>query len=390
MSKLAFLSISGIALLTATAQTAVAQQPPATPPGTTPAPAAPAPDAAQPPAPKPLIWRGTTFTFNQSVTSTAIGIGRDNIGGESEYYGMQWDVNPTLYVLDKPKDKIRLDVDAGVAVEITNSDTTTTNHEPYFTDLQFGAQYVRDIFTSEDSEWSTKGSVRTRFIFPTSPISFNSGKYLTFQLGGNVRQQIKLLGSDADGLNNLTVGVGLTWSHLFSRSYQPTNESLNRVRQNATGQGVANDILTSGSFDIDRLIPSLSLGLPLYKDLSLSVEGRLIGRFRHGWEGQDCEAQTLTGCVRAATSPDQVTYITNSSFDVSLSQGFYDVVDVTLGYNNETLSLGEDGQFRNPFYSPDAQFYLDISANIDEIYSKASGRSKFQSNVVSSTGMPAF
>ncbi len=389
MSKLAFLSISGIALLTVSAQSAFAQQAnPATVPGLAPAPA-PAPDAGEPPPPKPLIWRGTTFTFNQSVTSTAVGIGRDNIGTEGEYYGMQWDLNPTLYVLDLPKDKIRLDADAGVGVEITNSDSTTTNREPYFTDLQFGAQYQRDIFTSEDTEWSTKGILRTRFIFPTSPISFNSGKYLTFQLGASVRQQIKLLGNEADGLNNLTVGLGLTWSRLFSRSYQPTNETFVRVRQNASGQSVRNDILTSGSFDIDRLIPTLSLGLPLYKDLSLSVSGSLIGRFRHAWDGQDCEAQTLTGCVRAGTSPDKVTYITNSAFDVSLSQGVYDVIDVTLGYHNETLTLGEDGTTRNPFYSPYAQFYLDITANIDQIYSKASGRSKFNTNVVSATGMPA-
>lgn len=389
MSKLAFVSISGIALLTVSAQTALAQQAaPATPPGTVPA-AAPAPDAAQPPPAKPLIWRGTTLNFNQSVTSTAVGIGRDNIGTEGEYYGMQWDVNPTLYVLDLPKDKIRLDAVAGVGVEITNSDSTTTNHEPYFTDLQFGAQYQRDIFTSEDAEWSTKGLLRTRLIFPTSPISFNSGKYLTLQLGATARQQIKLLGNDADGLNNLTVSLGLTWSHLFSRSYQPTNASFSRVRQNATGKSVANDILTGGSFDIDRLIPSLSLGLPLYKDLSLSVAGSLIGRFRHPWEGQACEAQTLTGCVKADESPEHITYVTNSSFDVSLSQGVYDVVNLTLGYHNETLTLGEDGITRNPLYSPYAQFYLDITANIDQIYSKASGRSKFGSNVVSASGMPA-
>lgn len=383
VSKLAFLSISGIALVcslgvAATASTAIGQ------------PLSAGADAGTGVPKKPLPWRGTNFNFNQAMTTTAIGIGRDNIGGEGEFYGMQWDLNPVLFVLDQQHDKIRLDASAGFGVELTNSDSTRTQREPYFTDVQLGAQYTRDIFVSEDSEWATRGALRTRFIFPTSLPSFNSGRYLTFQLGGWLRQQFKLLGNDADGLQNLTVQAGFTWSHLFSRSFQPTNASLNRIRQNATGQGVENDILTSGSFDINRLIPSLTLNLPLYKDLSLSLQGALIARFRHPWEGQACEAQTLTGCVKGDTSPDQISYLTNSSFDVSLSQGVFDVVYLTLGYNNETLSLGEDGQFRNPFYSPDAQFYLDVTTYIDEIYSKASGRSEFQSNVVSSTGMPSF
>lgn len=382
MSKLAFQSISAIALVCsigvgATASTAVAQ------------PLSAGADAGHGIPAKPLPWRGTNFNFNQAMTTTTVGIGRDNIGGESEFYGMQWDLNPVLFVLDQEHDKIRLDASIGMGVELTDSDSTKTEREPYLTDAQLGAQYTRDIFVSEDKEWATRGALRTRFIFPTSEPSMNSGRYLTFQLGGWLRQQFKLLGNEADGLQNITVQAGLTWSHLFSRSYQPTNESLNRIRQNATGVGVKNDILTSGSFDIDRLIPSLTINVPLYKDLSFSVQGGLVARFRHPWEGQACEAQTLTGCVKGDVSPEQISYLTNSIFDVSLSQGVFDVVYLTLGYNNETLSLGEDGLTRNPFYSPDAQFYLDITTYLDEVYSKASGRSQFESPVVSSTGMPS-
>ena len=86
----------------------------------------------------PLIWRGSTFTFNQAVTSTAIGLGRDNIGGEGEYYGLDFTAAPRLYLLDLEKDKIYATVEAGFAVEVTNSDTTTTRNEPYFKDLQAG------------------------------------------------------------------------------------------------------------------------------------------------------------------------------------------------------------------------------------------------------------
>jgi len=242
--------------------------------------------------------------------------------------------------------------------------------------------------------------VKARLTFPTSKLSIDEGKYLTTSLGASIGQTFKLLGSNADGFNNVTVTVGLTWNHLFSASYNPTNPNLERTRQNAHGGSELSDQLTFNSFDIDRLIPAVGIDLPLYKDLSLAVQGRLIGRFKHAWEGQPCEAQTLTGCVKADPgSPDQITYTTNSTFDVSLTQSVFGLVDVTVGYNNETLSLGEDGRIRNPFYSPDAQFYLDLVANIDEIYSTASGRSKVEtpvSNTASNakgnakTGMPSF
>lgn len=351
----------------------------------------PADTNAQPPnateEADPLIWRGSTFTFNQAVTSTAVGIGRDNIGGEGEYYGLDFTLAPRLYLLDLEKDKIYATVEAGFAVELTNSDTTTTRNEPYFKDLQAGIAYARNLFLSEDKEWSTDAAIRGRFIFPTSPTSYNQGRLLTTSLGASVGQTIRLLGNAADGLNNITVTAGFTWAHLFSRSYSPVNGDLQRTRQNATGASFESDQLTFNSLDIDRLIPSIALDLPLYKDLSLATQFRLIGRFKHKYEGTDCDVELATGCVSGASSPDAVTYVTNSTFDVALTQGIYDVVDVTLGYNNETLTLGEDGQNRNIFYSPDAQFYLDITANIDVIYSKASGRDK---KAVASYAPPSF
>src|SRR5262245_36211627 len=37
--------------------------------------------------PKPLPWRGTTFTWSQSATTTMLNIGRDTLGHEHEAYG---------------------------------------------------------------------------------------------------------------------------------------------------------------------------------------------------------------------------------------------------------------------------------------------------------------
>ncbi len=352
--------------------------------GTGPAPTADATASANPaPAegePKPLPWRGTTLTWNQAATTTAVGVGRDNIGSEDEYYGWEFVLFPNLYVVDEEYHKVTVFAEAGVGVEWTNSAETTTRNEPYFKDLQVGAGYSPTFWQSDDKEWKTGGSLRLRLIFPTSPISSAQSRILTTSIGAGLNQKIKLLGKDADGLNNLTVRAGLTWSHLFAKSFNAVNSGLERERQNASGEGITDDQLTSYSMDQDRLIPSLGFDLPVFGDLSFSTNFRLIGRFRHEFEGTGCDVnQPGTGCVDASAQGDDVgfeneSYLVNTGFDASLSYPIFGVVDVSLGYYNETGSLAPDGTRRDIFYSPDAQFYVDVVANLDVIYERASGR----------------
>ena len=364
----------------------------ATPP---PSSAAPAADSAAPATkkkgePTPLPWRDTTFTFNTAATTTALGVGRNNIDTGGDYAGLEWDLSPRFHFLDPiklPNDDLYVAATAGVAVEVTNGDTTKKN-QPTFIDTGLSVGYSRVLIKSKDKEWSAKAGLTAGLTFPTSRTSANQGKYVTTSLGANVGGNIRLLGRDADGLNSLSITGTLSWSHLFSRSFTATNGGLQRTRQNAGGDSFESDQLSFYSFDTNRLTPGIRFGLPLYKDLSLSTSMRLVGRFKHKFEGSPCEAQTLTGCVKADQSANPITYTTNSAFDVSLSQSIYDVVDLTIGYSNETLTLGEDGKTRNVFYSPDAQFYLDLTANIDVIYSKASGREKKQT--ASNTSPPSF
>lgn len=331
--------------------------------------------------PKPLPWRGTTLTWNQAATTTAVGVGRDNIGSEDEYYGWELVLFPNLYVVDEEYHKLTVFAEAGVAVEWTDSSDTTTENEPYFKDLQVGTAYSPTFWQSDDKEWKTGGSLRLRLIFPTSPISNAQGRILTTSLGAGLNQKVKLLGKDAEGLNNLTVRAGVSWSHLFSNAFTPTNPDLRRQRQNASGQTIDSDQLTTNSFDVDRVIPSLGFDLPIFGDLSLSTNFRLIGRFKRDFEGDGtgCDVVTATGCVDAsgddASVPfDNQTYLVNTGFDASLSYPVFDIVHIALGYYNETLGLAPNGERRDIFYSPDAQFFMDVEVHLDAIYEKATKR----------------
>lgn len=409
VSALAAASIVGIASLAA-AQTdpapAPAPPPAAPPPAAAPAeppPAAPPPDASAsfgwgtstpPPAdttkpeekgPPPLRWRGTTFAWNQSVTTTAVGVGRDNYGTEDDFYGWGFTFSPRLYLIDAPKDKVTLSATIGWDVELTDG-STVQRRETLFADLPVRLGYSRPLTKSSDGEYATNLSASGSLSFPTSKASQAQGRYLTTRLGLGLSQTIKVLGNDAKGLNNLTLGVNGSWGHLFARSYQPTNDELEYKRQDANGATLpADDRIGRNSFSMNTLSVTGSLDLPLYGDLALSTSAGIAAGFKHDFESKDCEVVIATGCVTAARDETRTLYQPNTVFDVSLGYPVFSVVDLALGYSNESGWIGEDGQQRNIFYSPGATFYMNVTLNLDAVYSKATGRDKKKASASAAT-----
>ncbi|MFO0552348.1 MAG: hypothetical protein U0271_28430 [Polyangiaceae bacterium] len=353
------------------ATTGVAAQPVAGQPAPDTATAPPAKEESPvPSALEPRRFRNSTLTYTNSASTTLVGVGRDNIGHEDDFYGMDLVFNPSYFMVDEEIHRLFISAELGMTVEITDASNTLTRQEPQWRDTQLMLGYDAAVFTSADREWATRLQLRVRGIFPTSPISSAQGKYVTTALGAGFSQQIKLLGNEAVGLNNLTLSGTATWAHLFSRSFNPTNPDLERVRMTASSVG-PDDQLSFYSFDIDRLTLSLTGTIPIVGDLSFSTQWRLISRWRHEWEGTNCDFTVDGVCQHAETPDNTATYLTNSSVDFSLSQGIYDVLSLTIGYNNENLTLGEDGKNRNILYSPAAQFYVDLTMYLDEVYSKA-------------------
>ncbi|WP_437978047.1 hypothetical protein WMF11_15795 [Sorangium sp. So ce295] len=321
-----------------------------------------------------LRWRGTTFTWNQAGSTTLFGVGGE-YAPDIQVYGWDFTLRPSYYLLDRPKDKVSLSAEIGWLVELTNSDITADRRETQLKDASLGAQYRRELWQSggaNKGDYKTDAAMRLRVILPTSPASWNSGKYFTLSLGPQITQKVKLLGSKASGLNDVTARLGVMYAHLFSRSFTPVNGDLNRPRMNPSGEVAPDEQLSGTSFVMDRLTVSLDFSLPLYKDLSMATSFALLPQWKHGFE--DLCAEIATGCAPVESRGE--TYHPSTSFDINLNYPVYEVVDLTLGYNNTTRQLGEGGQRRNFFYSPDAQFYLDINANLDVIYSKVTGRGK--------------
>lgn len=338
----------------------------------------------------PLRWRGSTFTWNQSATTTLLGVGRDNIGHEGEAYAWSFTFRPRFYIIDAPLDKLVVSGEFGWETEFTNG-VTTERSETMLQDLGLGLAYSRTLFESggaNKGEYKTTASLSGRLRFPLSKYSnetgINAGKYLSTFLGPRLTQTIKILGKGADGLNNVTVDGDLTWRHLFAESYTPVNPDLHYERQNATGQTIISDQISGTSLSQDALILSVSAGVPLYKGLRLSTVFGYLASFKHDFEAGGgaegaCDVVIANeGCVEAERDPNRTLYQPATLVGVGLGYGILDVVNVELGYLNLARAIGEDGQRRNIFYSPGAQFYLDLTANLDAIYTKVAKPSKKQ------------
>jgi hypothetical protein len=347
-------------------------------PGATPG--APAPAAAPPPpdqagngipaALQPKRFRFSSLGMTHSATTTAVGIGRDNIGYEEESYTIDFTFAPAYWIIDDKDHKFFVNGELGFTTEITNSGITQTEREPQMRDAQLGLGYNYSVWTAEDGEYLSRLFLRTRAIFPTSPTSQGQGRYLTTTAGVSWLQVIKLLGNSADGLNNLVFLPGVNWAHLFSEATTPVNEDINRPRQDAFGRTLNSDQLTPNPFDRNRITAGFFASLPLYKDLTFNTSWRYIARFRDTFEGSDCEIVVAGECEQAQRLETRTSFLSNSSVDFSLTQGIYNIAFLTLGYNNETLTLGEDGQNRNIFYSPSSIFYVDLTFQLDQVVQK--------------------
>jgi hypothetical protein len=81
-----------------------------------------------------------------------------------------------------------------------------------------------------------------------------------------------------------------------------------------------------------------------------------------------------TGCVEPDSVDDPQRFAVVTTWESWLAWDVLDELTLTLGYVNLSSQIGTSGQRRNIFHSPDARFYLTVTANLDQIYLTARGR----------------
>jgi hypothetical protein len=208
---------------------------------------------------------------------------------------------------------------------------------------------MRDPTLLGGGDWTTWLAVSGALTFPASPQSKRAGLDLATGLHLAVRQQIKLLGSDAPGLTHLLLGAGIGWSHPFRSlpdfipGVQPASE--------------------------DQLSYSFDMLVALYGDLQLRSGVDLIHTIQtYDEPGSSCEVITVNeGCVdiEPANGGSRTAYF--ALFSVDLAYLIIPELAVDVGYSNLGLTIGADGNRRGLFYGPSASFNAGLTLSIDRL-----------------------
>jgi hypothetical protein len=353
----------------------------------------PTPDAvqSQDPPKKPNPWGFTRFTWNNSGSTKIFGVGGTYIGTEDEVYTMDFGLNVRYSFLNEANNKAYVNLSGGVEVELTNSDTTLRKHEPLLRDTSIGVGYSHTLFQSADKETKTSWLIGGGLSLPTSKASQRIGKYLGTSLTTGIIHGQKLAGAKSDWFPDVLIFATLNWGHSFTRATTATNEDLfitGIPRQVACDSGgacltdVGSDQIGSGFLTHDRLKLNATYYLSIYKDVvSFGNSWEIEEKFKYSDTPDTCQPVATGGCAPVGhQSLNPTSRNVATTFDASISYAIpQNLGRVDLGYVNTTGQLNESSSYRSVFFSPDAQFYVNLVAYFDGIYDKAAEKKKANS-----------
>ncbi len=337
-------------------------------------------------APPRVPWRGSAIGWDNSVTASALGIGRDFQSDAHQSYVQTFSLGLNYFLLDEDGWSIAVATGPSFSVELTDSAQTTTRREPWFNDLNTSVVLRSRWYADKSSGYATGGIFNHTLLFPTSPASGASGTVITTSPRFMHWHAIPLLPKDVSPVfNSVFIGASIRWDHRFGLATTAVNDNLQRTRQNARGETLLSDQLAFSRITQDTLRQGFFLffaenfGPTTFQwFVAMSMNQRFTPTL-DGGDSADCVVQIDTGCV-----PDDVTHNdgvigdtpdTQFGYGFAVGMSFFPMTEwgVNLSYANSSNSLAPDGTRRGPFYSPQAQFSAGLVISLDAIYERATG-----------------
>jgi hypothetical protein len=324
--------------------------------------------------------RGSTFIFDQSITTPTADVGLVTPQSRVPLYEWWLSLRPRWYFTDELRLQARLDF----TKEFTNSDQTTLYREDVFGDIWTDLVYTKPLAGEESaSPWKhTKAMVAARLIWPTSKISLNQGVYLTAGARAGVTQDIPLRGEDAPVLNSARVGLSFTYLHPFTNSTTPMNtQGPGYISEDTDLRPLNSQQLSGQTFANHTVYGIVDLGLNITPKLSATLDYIMINKWHYA---------PTSACVTITTGPacpprnNDQQYTQEGWAIFSIDYEVIPELSLGIGYYNLANAIAPDGAVRtlwdggdhNLLWSPDARFFFDVTANLDKIYERASGRYK--------------
>ena len=312
----------------------------------------------------PNRFRGSTLALDNSASTQTLGIGED-YQSDNPSYEAGLSFRPR-YLLWEELGVRSVSVRGGIDLirEFTDSDSTTERGEWTFSDTELGIVYGQNL-ADGDGYKTDLGLGVPSLSLPTSQVSANNGKILTAGVSAAITQTIPLR-KDQEFLPSATGRVRLGYGYQFTRTVVPTNDGIERVRMDISGQTVPSDQLSGASFSQHQGSIALMGSLAITDVISFDTEFGWRPSYKYQLADEVDVCNVSTGCYTVASSenaPDfTVITLFHAGFTVDAPRPF----GFSFGYDNVTLQLGPDGERRNMLYSPDARFSGAIVLRLDE------------------------
>jgi hypothetical protein len=308
-------------------------------------------------------WRGSILLFDQSMTTQTVGVGGDYQSSDPTY---EWWLafKPRYTIFDRERDALTVNLWMNAYLELTNSDTTTREHELLLGPTYLWASYAR-VFRDRGG-YKTSAALGPRFTLPTDKAAFDAGQILGMGAIGGATQTFPLAGPRARAFTEARLGFATTYTRFLDRATSPVDGGLHRLREDLNGLSVSSDVLSGAMMVHDSLSVSVLGDVHLLRRLDLALSYVVINYWRYSAPSfQDCVP--LTGCVTPMTNVAPTTYRVDTWMTASLTYDVSEELAVSAGYYNLTNQLAPDGTRRDPLWSPSARFFLTITANLDAI-----------------------
>jgi hypothetical protein len=319
---------------------------------------------------KKLVWRGTSFSWANRVTAQTLGVGND-YQSSNPYYEWFFSLRPRYYLWEDGDDTLSLRATVNAYMELTNSDTTTKEHELLLDDSTIAL--VPSFMLAKDGDYRTVLTLAApRYVIPTSKASRSAGIYGELGARASITQTLPIR-SDEDVLPTADIGARAGYGYLFSSGNVPEDADLDQLRMNVGGVTVPNDQLSGAALAQHRASAHLFGSLEIYRDvLTLSTE---VG-MDWFWKFPLAETDVTTGTGEAEVpSQDSGRLQRMVFFDAELSaEAVRDILTVAVGYESFPTQLGAGGKRQSLFYNTNALFTLSLELSLDGLYLKASGQ----------------
>jgi hypothetical protein len=330
---------------------------------------------------KPSPWRGSVLLFDQSVTTQTIGLGADYQSSDPTYE-LWFALKPryTYYQNETKTTTLSASLWSNLYIELTNSDSTTTEHEPVLGPTFLSTSLSQVVYARDDGT-KTSFNLGPRLTLPTDKESRASGRYFSMGAMAGLSQAITLNGKDAPAFNGLTFGISSIYAHPFNRAIVPTttNDAITGLPRQTTAPkttqigdrlvadySTGSDALRSGMNVKDSISVSFSGGAQLTPKLSLGLSYVISNSWTY-WPSPLTSFQTPTGTASVQSIDNPTNHRVGTWALASVDYDLVDEMSVGVGYYNQTNQIGPDGQRRGPLWSPDARVFLTLTGNLDVI-----------------------